>query len=194
MQQADLRRTCEKELVLNTKTSGRRARRSRSVAVKAKQGGQFTADEFTAVFSRRCRLSVDRKDAACDNVFLEWLSRPIKYEQVNVKECEAVSGSCSDLAPTSISATASACIGASMCVRPSRPARLCCSHWPWLHRMKIAVCSNSPPRRSNRRTAPTAGVDNSAPFHPVPGLFVARGKTVQRSCAVFGGCLQDRLN
>jgi putative transposase len=47
------------------------------------QGSQFTSTEFTGLLTRNgIRISMDGKGCWRDNVFVERLWRPIKYEQV----------------------------------------------------------------------------------------------------------------
>jgi transposase InsO family protein len=52
--------------------------------VNTDQGSQFTAEEFTrVVLARGCKLSMDGRGAWRDNVFVERLSRSVKYERVS---------------------------------------------------------------------------------------------------------------
>ncbi|MCQ0034545.1 IS3 family transposase [Burkholderia glumae] len=60
--------------------------------VNTDQGSQFTASVFTeAVLGRDIRLSMDGKGCWRDNVFVEWVWRSIKYEEVYLKAYESVS-------------------------------------------------------------------------------------------------------
>ena len=60
--------------------------------VNTDQGSQFTAGEFTqAVLERGCKLSMDGQGAWRDNVFVEWLWRTVKYEEVYLHAYESAS-------------------------------------------------------------------------------------------------------
>lgn len=50
------------------------------------QGCQFTSAEFTApLLALGVKLSMDGKGRCLDNVFVEWLWRTVKYEEVDLK-------------------------------------------------------------------------------------------------------------
>ncbi len=56
------------------------------------QGSQFTSAEFTGVLkARNIRISMDGRGCWRDNVFVERLSRTIKYEEVYLKAYDSVS-------------------------------------------------------------------------------------------------------
>jgi len=58
------------------------------------QGGQFTSQAFTGVVKDHgIRISMDGKGAWRDNVFVERLWRSVKYEEVYLHACDAVSDS-----------------------------------------------------------------------------------------------------
>ncbi len=47
------------------------------------QGSPFTSEAFTGVLREHCiTISMDGKDRWLDNVFVEWLWRSLKYEDV----------------------------------------------------------------------------------------------------------------
>ena len=55
------------------------------------QGAQFTSDTFTSFLkSRRIAISMDGRGRALDNVFIERLWRSLKYEDIYLKDYEAV--------------------------------------------------------------------------------------------------------
>ena len=57
--------------------------------VSTDQGSQFASEEFTEyVLSSEIRLSMDDKDRASDNNFIERLCRSVKYEHVYLKRSE----------------------------------------------------------------------------------------------------------
>ena len=56
------------------------------------QGCQFTSSAFVdKVLGRGCKMSMDGRGRALDNVFIERLWRSLKYEEVYLKEYESVS-------------------------------------------------------------------------------------------------------
>jgi putative transposase len=51
------------------------------------QGSQFTSEVFTSkLIAREIRISMDGRDRALDNIFVERLWRSVKYEEVYLKE------------------------------------------------------------------------------------------------------------
>jgi putative transposase len=55
------------------------------------QGSQFTSEAFTGVFLKRgIAISMDGKGAWRDNVFVERLWRPVKYEEVHLRAYASV--------------------------------------------------------------------------------------------------------
>ena len=57
------------------------------VIFNADQGTQFTSAEFTgALLERDVRISMDGRDRALDNVFIERLWRSVKYEDIHLHE------------------------------------------------------------------------------------------------------------
>lgn len=55
------------------------------------QGTQFTSDNYVAkVLSSGCKLSMDGRGRALDNVFIERLWRSLKYEEVYIKDYRTV--------------------------------------------------------------------------------------------------------
>jgi hypothetical protein len=68
------------------------ARHGTPEIVNVDQGSQFTAIAFTdAVHACGCKLSMDGRGAWRDNVFVERLSRSVKYEQVYLRAYDSVS-------------------------------------------------------------------------------------------------------
>jgi putative transposase len=66
--------------------------------VNTDQDSQFTAAEFTdAVLEQGYWLSMDRRGAWRDNVFVEWLWRSVKYERVYLKAYDSVSAARADI-------------------------------------------------------------------------------------------------
>lgn len=56
------------------------------------QGSQFTSDAFIdALESRGIRISMDGKNRALDNIFVERLWRTLKYEDIYLKDYESMS-------------------------------------------------------------------------------------------------------
>jgi transposase InsO family protein len=50
------------------------------------QGCQFTSEAFTGVLKAHCiSISMDGRGRALDNIFVEWLWRSVKYEDVYLK-------------------------------------------------------------------------------------------------------------
>jgi putative transposase len=50
------------------------------------QGSQFTGKEFTSkLLDSGIKISMDSKDQAFDNIFVERLRRSVKYEEVYIK-------------------------------------------------------------------------------------------------------------
>lgn len=61
--------------------------------------GVSTATEFTdVVLANGCKLSMDRRGARRDNVFVERVWRSVKYEQVYLKSYDNVSPARADIA------------------------------------------------------------------------------------------------
>lgn len=55
------------------------------------QGSQFTANDFTAsLLARDVRISMDGRGRAHDNIFIERLWRSVKYEDVYIRDYQAV--------------------------------------------------------------------------------------------------------
>ena len=55
------------------------------------QGGQFTAKDFTQVLvAKGVRVSMDGKGRWVDNVFVERLSRSVKYEDIYLHACQTM--------------------------------------------------------------------------------------------------------
>ena len=55
------------------------------------QGSQFTSNQFTSeLLSRDIRVSMDGRGRAFDNIFIERFWRTVKYEEVYIKEYQAV--------------------------------------------------------------------------------------------------------
>jgi len=61
--------------------------RSRSEIFNTDQGAQFTASAFTSrVEKSGVAISMDGRGQALDNVFVEWLWRTVKYEEVYLRD------------------------------------------------------------------------------------------------------------
>ena len=74
-------------------------RHIRTEIVNTDQGSQFTAEEFTrVVLAKGCKLSMDRRGAWRDNVFVERLWRSVKYERVYLQVYDGVNAARSDIA------------------------------------------------------------------------------------------------
>ncbi|MCB5255034.1 MAG: integrase core domain-containing protein, partial [Candidatus Cloacimonetes bacterium] len=55
------------------------------------QGSQFTSNLFTAeLLNRDIRVNMDGRGRAFDNIFIERFWRTVKYEEVYIKEYQAV--------------------------------------------------------------------------------------------------------
>ena len=55
------------------------------------QGSQFTSDAFTGVLIKNdVTISMDGRGRALDNIFVEWLWRTAKYEEVYLKQHDSV--------------------------------------------------------------------------------------------------------
>jgi putative transposase len=55
------------------------------------QGSQFTSNDFTAILKgEEIKISMDGKGRAFDNIFVERLWRTVKYEEVYIKDYQAV--------------------------------------------------------------------------------------------------------
>ncbi|MCP4357191.1 MAG: IS3 family transposase [Chloroflexi bacterium] len=55
------------------------------------QGSQFTAHDFTArLLADSIRVSMDSRGRAFDNIFIEWLWRSVKYEDIYLQNYETV--------------------------------------------------------------------------------------------------------
>ena len=55
------------------------------------QGSQFTSEAFTGrLKAEGIQISMDGKGRWCDNVFVEWLWRSLKYEHVYLRAYESV--------------------------------------------------------------------------------------------------------
>jgi len=55
------------------------------------QGSQFTSNLFTSILlNRDIRVSMDGRGRAFDNIFIERFWRTVKYEEVYIKEYQAV--------------------------------------------------------------------------------------------------------
>ncbi len=55
------------------------------------QGSQFTSDAFTGVLiDNGITISMDGRGRALDNIFVEWLWRTVKYEEVYLKQYDSV--------------------------------------------------------------------------------------------------------
>lgn len=62
------------------------------------QGSQFTSTEFTRVLKKRhVRISMDGKNRALDNIFVERLWRSVKYEEIYLKQYESMTQAQADL-------------------------------------------------------------------------------------------------
>ena len=56
------------------------------------QGSQFTSHAFTRVLLKvGIAISIDGKGAWRDNIFVEWLWRSIKYEEIDLRAYDTVS-------------------------------------------------------------------------------------------------------
>ena len=56
------------------------------------QGSQFTSMKFTGVLKREgCRISMDGRGRALDNIFVERLWRSVKYEDIYIKGYRSMS-------------------------------------------------------------------------------------------------------
>jgi putative transposase len=83
------------------------ARCGRPEIFNTDQGSQFTSDDFTGTLRRHgVMISMDSKGRCMDNIFVEWLWRSFKYEEVYLNAYEYVpeqarkAGKCSP-SPTS---------------------------------------------------------------------------------------------
>ena len=67
--------------------------------VNTDQGNQFPPEEFTGiVLAKGCKLSMDRRGAWRDKVFVGRVWRSVKYERVYLKACDCVSAARADIA------------------------------------------------------------------------------------------------
>jgi hypothetical protein len=67
--------------------------------VNTDQGSQFTATEFTdVVLAKGSVLSMDRRDAWRDNVFVKRLWRSVKYQRVYLRAYDSVTAARTDIA------------------------------------------------------------------------------------------------
>lgn len=62
------------------------------------QGSQFTSTDFTQVLKdHHVRISMDGKNRALDNIFVERLWRSVKYEEIYLKQYESMAQARTDL-------------------------------------------------------------------------------------------------
>ena len=68
------------------------ARHGKPEIFNTDQGSQFTCEAFTDVLmTNAIKISMDGKGAWRDNVFVEWLWRTVKYEEVYLHAYDSVS-------------------------------------------------------------------------------------------------------
>ena len=66
-------------------------RRGRPEIFNSDQGAQFTSEKFTAeLVAKEIAISMDGRGRCMDNIFIERLWRPLKYEEVYLKDYESV--------------------------------------------------------------------------------------------------------
>ena len=62
--------------------------KKRNVLFSSDQGAQFTSDTFTGVLKRKSiTISMDGRDKAFDNIYVERLWRSVKHEDVHLNGC-----------------------------------------------------------------------------------------------------------
>ena len=77
------------------------------------RGSQFSSAAFTGLLQQHgIRISMDGKGCWRDNVFVEWLWRSVKYEEVYLHAYESVSQARQASVGTSSSTTGAGCIRA----------------------------------------------------------------------------------
>jgi putative transposase len=106
------------------------ARQGKPDIFNTDQGSQFTGAAFTGMLANNdIAISMDGKGAWRDNVFVEWLWRSVKYEEVYLRAYDSVSGARASIGRY-LDFTAGDRIRALTASRPIKPTSPSC-HSAW---------------------------------------------------------------